>query len=207
MKINTKEEIDILLNYCKAIPCSLPKEGGIFYKIKNQSFIYPDGKAQTREYIDKKRASVIVPITDDGRVVFVIQPIGLSEEGSLVEFPAGYFEFGEDGKKAGIRELAEETGYMADEIIYLGNHYQDPGSIKAKVDVYLALNCKKVSEQQLDKGEFIKYIEVPYDLALDLLDNNLLMDSNSYIALSKTDRYLQKEYNLNNAFNIKKKVK
>ena len=133
--------------------------------------------------------------------------IGLSEEGSLVEFPAGYFEFGEDGKKAGIRELAEETGYMADEIIYLGNHYQDPGSIKAKVDVYLALNCKKVSEQQLDKGEFIKYIEVPYDLALDLLDNNLLMDSNSYIALSKTDRYLQKGYNLNNASNIKKKVK
>ena len=42
---------------------------------------------------------------------------------------------------------------------------------------------------------------------LDLLDNNLLMDSNSYIALSKTDRYLQKEYNLNNASNIKKKVK
>lgn len=205
MKINTREEIDILLNYCKAIPCSLPKEGGNFYKIKNQSFIYPDGKAQTREYIDKKRASVVVPITDDGRVVFVIQPIGLSEEGSLVEFPAGYFEFGEDGKKAGIRELAEETGYMADEIIYLGNHYQDPGSIKAKVDVYLALNCKKVSEQQLDKGEFIKYIEVPYDLSLDLLDNNFLMDSNSYIALSKTDRYLQKEYNLNNASNIKRK--
>ena len=207
MKIDTKEEIDILLNYCKAIPCSLPKEGGNFYKIKNQSFIYPDGKVQTREYIDKKRASVIVPITDDGRVVFVIQPIGLSEEGSLVEFSAGYFGFGEDGKKAGIRELAEETGYMADEIIYLGNHYQDPGSIKAKVDVYLALNCKKVSEQQLDKGEFIKYIEVPYDLALDLLDNNLLMDSNSYIALSKTDRYLQKEYNLNNAPNIKMKLK
>ena len=83
MKINTKEEIDILLNYCKAIPCSLPKEGGNFYKIKNQSFIYPDGKAQTREYIDKKRASVIVPITDDGRVVFVIQPIGLSEDDNV----------------------------------------------------------------------------------------------------------------------------
>ena len=54
MKIDTKEEIDILLNYCKAIPCSLPKEGGNFYKIKNQSFIYPDGKVQTREYIDNR---------------------------------------------------------------------------------------------------------------------------------------------------------
>ena len=108
MKIDTKEEINILLNYCKAIPCSLPKEGGNFYKIKNQSFIYPDGKVQTREYIDKKRASVIVPITDDGRVVFVIQPIGLSEEGSLVEFPAGYFEFGEDGKKQVLESLLKK---------------------------------------------------------------------------------------------------
>ncbi len=81
---------------------------------------------------------------------------------------------------------------MADEIIYLGNHYQDPGSIKSKVDVYLTLNCNKVSEQQLDEGEFIKYIEVPYDLALELLD---------------TDRYLQKEYNLSKTSSIKKRVK
>lgn len=110
MKIETREELDNLLKYCKVIPYSLPQDGGKFYKIKNQSFIYPDGKIQTREYIDKKRASVVVPITEEGRFVFVVQPIGLAEEGSLIEFPAGYFEFDENGMQAGIRELAEETG-------------------------------------------------------------------------------------------------
>lgn len=34
--------------------------------------------------------------------------------------------------------------------MYLGSRYQDPGSIKQKVDVYLALGCKKVDEQKLD---------------------------------------------------------
>ncbi|MFR5856595.1 MAG: NUDIX hydrolase [Bacilli bacterium] len=200
MKIETREELDNLLKYCKVIPYSLPQDGGKFYKIKNQSFIYPDGKIQTREYIDKKRASVVVPITEEGRFVFVVQPIGLAEEGSLIEFPAGYFEFDENGMQAGIRELAEETGYVAEEVVYLGNHYQDPGSIKAKVDVYLAMNCKKNITQHLDDGEFIKYVELSYDLILNLLDDNILMDGNTYIAFSKAERYLQRKYDLNQEF-------
>ena len=42
----------------------------------------------------------------------VVQPIGLSKEGSLVEFPEGYWKLNENGLQAGIRELSEETGYV-----------------------------------------------------------------------------------------------
>lgn len=194
MKINTREELDMLLNYCKAVPYSDVKDGGNFYKVKSQSFSFPDGSIQTREYLDKRKASVVVPITEDGNVVFVVQPIALSEEGSLIEFPAGYFEFNEDGMQAGIRELSEETGYVPEEIIYLGSHYQDPGSIRQKVEIYLALGCKRLNEQHLDKGEFIKFVEIPYDMALELLEEGYLKDANSYIALSKSDRIMQKKY-------------
>lgn len=194
MKINSKEELDTLLNYCKATPYSDVKDGGSFYKIKSQSFSFPDGSIQTREYLDKRKASVVVPITEDGNVVFVIQPIALSEEGSLVEFPAGYWELSENGLQAGKRELSEETGYVPEKIIYLGSHYQDPGSIRQKDEIYLALGCKKLNEQHLDKGEFIKFVEVPYDLALELMDEGYLKDANSYIALTKSDRLIQKIY-------------
>lgn len=194
MKIYTKEEIDILLEHCKAFPYSNPLDGGKFYKIKSQQFQFPNGTIQTREYIDKKKASVVVPVTDDGYVVFIIQPIALSKEGSLIEFPAGYWELNENGLEAGIRELSEETGYVPKNIIYLNSHYQDPGSIRQKVDVFLALGCQKLNEQNLDKGEYIKYIEVPYELALQLMDENYLKDANTYIALSKSERYIQKNY-------------
>lgn len=195
MKINSKEELDMLLDFCKAIPYSNIKEGGNFYKVKSQSFVFPDGSVQTREYLDKKKASVIVPVTDDGNVVFVIQPIALSEEGALIEFPAGYWELNENGLEAGKRELAEETGYSPEELIYLGSHYQDPGSIRQKVEIYLALGCKKTSTQHLDKGEYIKYVEIPYETAIELLEEGYLKDANTYIALSKSDRVLQKRYN------------
>lgn len=194
MKINSKEELDALLEYCKVTPYSDVQDGGNFYKIKSQSFKFPDGSIQTREYLDKKKASVVVPITDEGNVVFVVQPIALSEEGSLIEFPAGYWELNENGLEAGKRELSEETGYVPEQIIYLGNHYQNPGSIRQKVEIYLALGCKKLNEQQLDKGEFIKYVEMPYDMALEVMEEGYLKDANSYIALSKSDRHIQKVY-------------
>ncbi len=180
----------------KVVPYSDIMDGGKFYKVKSQSFVFPDGSIQSREFIDKKRASVVVPITEDGNVLVIVQPIALAEEGSLIEFPAGYWEFNENGEKAGIRELAEETGYVPEKIEYLGSHYQDPGSIRTKVDTFLATGCKKVKNQNLDEGEFVKYIEIPYELAIELMNEGLFMDSNSYIAFSKANNYLEKKLDL-----------
>lgn len=187
-----------ILKKNKVVPCSEVMDGGKFYKIKSQSFVFPDGSIQSREFIDKKRASVVVPITEDGNVLVIVQPIALAEEGSLIEFPAGYWEFNEDGKEAGIRELAEETGYVPENIVYLGSHYQDPGSIRTKVDTFLATGCKKVKNQNLDEGEFVKYIEIPYELAIELMNEGLFMDGNSYIAFSKANNYLEKTLDLGN---------
>lgn len=192
--INNELDVINLLDYCKAYPVSSVHDGQGFYKVKRQEFSFPDGTIQAREYIDKKRASIVVPITKEGNVVMVVQPIALSEEGSLLEFPSGYWELGESGKEAAIRELGEETGYMPRHITYLGSHYQDPGCIRQKVDIYLATYCEKVMNQKLDKGEFIKYIEVPYNYALYLMDNDYLKDANTYIALCKADRALKREY-------------
>ncbi len=202
ISVSDNESIDKLINYCKATPASPIEDGKGFYKVKSQDFYFPDGTIQAREYIDKEKTSVVVPITEEGNIVLVAQPIALSDEGALLEFPAGYWELGENGQDAGIRELGEETGYVPQKITYLGSHYQDPGSIRQKVEIYLATGCRKVKSQKLDKGEFVKYIEVPYNYALYLLDNGYLKDANTYIALSKVDRLLSREYTWQDQDNI-----
>ena len=203
MLIRTIDELESIINNCKAVPCSEPLEGGNFYKVKSQLFLFPNGTKQFREYLDKKRSSVVVPITDEGNVVMIIQPIALSEEGSLIEFPAGYFELNEIGHEAGIRELSEETGYVPENIIYLGSHYQDPGSIRQKVDSFLAIGCKKLKTQNLDKGEYVKCIEVPYEFVDEIIDRGYLMDANSYIAFNKSNRYLKMIHEDKNVSSIK----
>lgn len=194
MVINTRQELDVLLECCKAKPHGEIKNGGEFYTIKSQQFLFPNGTLQTREYIDKKKATIIVPITDCGNVVLVVQTVALSKEGALLEFPAGYWELGEKSEEAGIRELAEETGYVPNKLIFLGNHYQDPGSIRQEVEVFLALECQKKYEQKLDKGEFMKGIEVPYSLVFEFIDDGYLKDANSYIGFQKACRYIEKNY-------------
>lgn len=194
MIVNTKQELDALLEYCKAKPHGEIKNGEGFYTIKSRQFLFPNGTLQTREYIDKKKATVVVPITNSGNVVLVVQTVALSKEGALLELPAGYWELGEKSEEAGIRELAEETGYAPTKLISLGSHYQDPGSIRQDVDVFLALGCQKRYEQKLDKGEFMKGIEVPYSFLSELVEDGYLKDANSYIALAKAHRYIQKHY-------------
>lgn len=85
-----------LLRQNRAQPIGDPK--GNFLEICRQDFRLPSGETQTREFIKKQPASVVVPLTQNGKLVFVLQPVGLCKEGSLIEFPAGYWNFREDGR-------------------------------------------------------------------------------------------------------------
>lgn len=180
-----RKDINTLLKNCKAVPFSEPAEGGKFYKVMSQDFQLPNGEIITREFLKKRPAAVVVPITTKGIFVCVIQPIALSKEGSLIEVPAGYAEDDENAGQTAMRELVEETGYVPSEIKYLGKHYQDPGSIKEPVNVFVALGCEKKHAQQLDKDEFITTLEIPQYVIKSLMANNEIKDANTFIALAK----------------------
>lgn len=180
-----KKIINELLTKCKAVPLSEPVNGGKFYQVMSQNFRLPSGEIITREFIQKKPSAVVVPVTTDGNIVCVIQPISLSKEGSLIEVPAGYAEDDEKIAQTAMRELVEETGYVPEEIKYLGKHYQDPGSIKETVNVFIALGCVKTHKQKLDQDEFIITLEISKDEIKALMDSNEIKDANTFIALAK----------------------
>lgn len=180
-----RKMIEQLLAKCKAVPFSKPKEGGHFYKVMSQMFKLPNGEIITREFIAKKPAAAVVPITIEGNIVCVIQPASLTDEGSLIEIPAGYAEDNEISASAAVRELVEETGYVPTGLKYLGKHYQDPGGIKGIVNVFVAFGCVKKHGQKLDRDEFVETIEVSKDEIKELMADNMILDGNSFIALSK----------------------
>ncbi len=138
-------------------------------------------------------AAIILPVTDKNEIVLSVESRVFTKEKVDVGLPAGYIEEGELPIEAAKRELLEETGYKALEMIPLGSFYQDQGCSAACNYYYLALNCVKIKEQNLDKDEFIKYITVTHDELIWLLENGYIKGLNSAYTIEKAKNYIKKE--------------
>ncbi|MBO0979851.1 NUDIX hydrolase [Microbacterium sp. SD291] len=81
----------------------------------------------------------------------------------------GGVEAGETPSDAAARELLEETGHVADELVGLGATWANFGSHTNRVHHFLAVGCSHVAEQSLDHGETI----ATHVLSLDGLGEHL----------------------------------
>ena len=89
------------------------------------------------ERINCKGIVAIVPVTDDKEVLLIRQfrpPVN----GYVIEFPAGLNDKGDTLEEAARRELLEETGYSAKEIIYLTEGSMSSGASGEILTVFLA---------------------------------------------------------------------
>ncbi len=107
--------------------------------------------------------ALVLPITSDGKIVFVRQyRHGVKE--ILLELPAGTFDSNtEDAVTAAKRELQEETGYVANNLIPLAILYDNPVKDTNRIHLYIAQNVTLAGKQQLDETEAIEVVLVPIE--------------------------------------------
>jgi len=157
-------------------------------RIKVEELEYLNGNKKIyREHVIAGSASVILPITDDGKIIMIREtrtPIGQV----ILALPAGMIEEGERAEVAAIRELEEETGYLAKNIKFLREYHPSVGYSDEKISIYLATNMKK-TQQHLDYEEDIEVLEIPLDEAIKMLDNNEFITASTTIALLHYLRY------------------
>ncbi|MDP2858398.1 MAG: NUDIX hydrolase [Bacillota bacterium] len=96
----------------------------------------------------------VVAITQDGRVVFVEQARPGTDSVTL-EIAGGTIDPGESPEDAARRELREETGYVAQRLIYLGKVAVNPAIQDNWCHFFAAPGAVKAGEPQLDPGEDI----------------------------------------------------
>ena len=104
----------------------------------------------------------IIPLTSAGNIVLIRE---YRHAGGVVltGIPGGVSDLGEsDWEAVGRRELREETGYTAREMIPVGTCYPNPATQNNRLHYFLALGCEKTDAQSLDPNEEIEVLEMPY---------------------------------------------
>lgn len=149
-----------------------------------------DGSHSKREIVEHDGGVAVIPVDDEGNV-YCVRQYRYAFGQSIIETPAGKLEKGEDIFACAVRELGEETGFTAEEYIYLGEFYPSPGYCHEKLYAYLALGLKK-GEAHLDEGEFLDVVKYPLDTLVDMVMDNELSDAKTIIAILKAKRYLEK---------------
>lgn len=144
---------------------TLAFEGKIFDVYQWQQELY-DGSFYTFERLSRNDTAVIYPVLEDGRILLIkdSQP----QRETIITAPSGRLEPGERPEVAIVRELLEETGHQAEQVIpfYSVQPYE---KIDWFVHVYVGKNCKKVQEPALDPGEKIELFPVTFDQLVELV--------------------------------------
>lgn len=126
---------------------------GQFLDVRRDVVALPDGQHATREYIVHPGAVMVVPLLADGRLVMERQyryPLARV----MLEFPAGKIDAGEAPFVCAQRELAEETGYRAQEWARAGILHNAIAYSNEGIEIWFARGLS-LGERRLDNGEFL----------------------------------------------------
>ena len=194
MRDEKLKEIDKYIEKFKTIKKSEPFESEGFISVKNYEIELNNGKTIHREQIYKNgrigNSVTILPITKEKKIILVIEPRVFTKRTVGVEAPAGYVEDFERPIEAAERELLEETGLKSKEIIQLREYYRDMGSFAGITSSFIAKDCEKVSEQNLDEDEFIAIVECTIDEAKELIDMEYIKDINTIYLIENLEKFI-----------------
>lgn len=154
---------------------------GNLLKVYADNVELPNGNKAVREIIRHPGAVAVVPMLSDGSVVMVRQ-YRYPMADTMLEIPAGKLDYGEKPEDCAVRELAEETGYVARSLKKLTSIATTPGFTDEVIHIYLAQDLE-MTEQHTDEDEFINMEVYTKGDLRQMIDNGVLIDAKTLIGL------------------------
>ena len=154
---------------------------GRAFKVENVHVRLSDGRQRDYDLVNHLGAVTILPLDDEGQVWFVRQyRIGARQ--TLLELPAGVLEEDEDPAAGAAREIREEIGMAAGNLLKIGEFYMAPGYSSELMHVFLATDLTPDSLPQ-DDDEFLEIIRYPLPEVLQMVQRGEIMDGKTISSL------------------------
>ncbi len=125
-----------------------------------------DGTKATFEKLRRQDTVSVIATTSDRKILLINdeQP----GRDAVITFPGGRLDPGEDPETAAKRELLEETGYEARELV-LWKAYQPVSKLDWAFYIFVARGVQKVTEPHLDAGERISMWEADLNEVIEVM--------------------------------------
>jgi ADP-ribose pyrophosphatase len=163
---------------------------GRAFNVRRDHLMTPSGNTVKYDIIEHIGSVSLVPVDENGQMYFVRQyrhAAGID----LLELPAGTLEPGEPPEEAARREIREEIGMAAQNMLEIGSFYLAPGYSTELMHVFLATG---LTDDPLDPDadEYLSVEKLPVAEALQLAENGQMQDAKSLAALLLAKKYLIK---------------
>jgi ADP-ribose pyrophosphatase len=157
---------------------------GRHFAFVTEELTLPNGRRTQMAMVRHPGSIGVVPLLDDGRVLMEYQYRPCIRD-YLLEIPAGTMEPGETPLACARRELVEETGYAAAELIELGRTHILPAYSDEVIHLFIGRGLTP-APQRPDPDEIIRTRIYPLDRLMDMIVAGEITDALSILALQRT---------------------
>lgn len=154
---------------------------GRIFDVRQDFLRLADSRVIQMDTVIHNDAVTVLPVDSEGNIWFIRQyrhAIGRE----ILELPAGVAETGEDPLDSAQRELREEIGMAAGQLVKIGGFFLAPGYSTEFMHVYLGTELTPAPLPG-DETEIIRVETISAGQAVRLAEQGGLQDSKSLIAL------------------------
>ncbi|GAC1436589.1 MAG: NUDIX hydrolase [Chloroflexota bacterium] len=150
-------------------------------RLREDTVVFPNGEESTYSVFELGSCAGVLPLLDDGRVVMVRQYRYIGDHFPW-EMPTGAIDHAESPAEAANRELAEEAGYRAAVLDYLGPVHTSKGHCEEVAHLFIGRELTPVAAAP-EPTEEIEIRPFAFEEVLRMVLDGQIVDSMTVIAV------------------------
>ncbi len=159
---------------------------GKIFTLDRDAVRFPDGSTAPFDIARHPGASAVVPFLNDPEgeepQLLLLRQYRYAAGGYIYEIPAGRLDEGETPLACAARELKEETGCTAEQLVPLTSMFTTPGFTDEVIHLFMATGLTH-GESNREADEFVDVMIMRLSEALELIHRGEIIDGKTVMGI------------------------